>query len=103
MNKYRNIPTVVDGIRFASKKEAARWTQLCLLQKAGQISDLQRQVRIPCIVNGYKVCTYVADFQYVENGKKVVEDVKSAATITQAFRIKRNLMLALFGVKIWET
>ena len=86
MSKYNN--TKYNG--YDSKREAKRATELKLLEKAGVISHLQEQVvyeLIPSqyrIVNGKKKCVeramkYIADFQYVENGETVVEDVKGFA------------------------
>ena len=104
-NKYRNEPVVIDGVRFPSKKEARRWGELKLLERAGEIRNLQRQVRHKIIVNGELVCVYVSDFNYEErNGKQwspVVEDVKSDATRNNAvFRLKSSLMRAVNGVNI---
>ncbi len=93
MSKYSAIKTVIDGITFASKKEAGRYSELRLLDRAGQIKALELQPKFPLIVNGTKVCTYIADFAYQEGGKYVVEDVKGMKT--PAYRIKRKLLLAL--------
>ena len=76
--KYHAVATVVDGIRFASKLEAARYRDLRLLLKAGEITDLELQPRYPIVVNGQSVCTYVADARYrTRDGALVVEDTKS--------------------------
>ena len=101
--KYRNEPTVVDGVRFDSRKEAARWCELRLLERAGAIADLARQVRFVLEVGGVRVGVYVADFQYREGGERVVEDVKSEGTRTQVYRLKKRLMLACHGIEIRET
>jgi hypothetical protein len=85
---------------FDSKREYARWCDLKNLQRAGEISDLRRQVRYPLIVNGVKVCTYVADFVYVQGGATCVEDSKGVRT--QAYVVKRKLMLALHSIDIKE-
>jgi hypothetical protein len=66
-SKYAAIPTIVDGIRFASKKEARRYTELKLLERAGEITCLELQPKFPCVVNGKKVCTYIADFAYLDD------------------------------------
>jgi hypothetical protein len=63
--KYRNQPTVCDGIRFHSHKEAARWAELCLLRDRKIIKDLHRQFRYDIVVNGVPVCRYIADFVYL--------------------------------------
>jgi hypothetical protein len=100
-HKYRATPTEVDGIRFASKGEANRYKDLRLMQDAGAISDLGLQPRFSLVVNGVKVGTYVADFVYREDGQEVYEDFKGM--ITPVYRMKKKLVLALFGVTIRET
>jgi hypothetical protein len=101
--KYRNTPTVYDGIKFDSKKEGLRYLQLKLLLRAGVISELVLQPVFPIIINDIKVCKYQADFSYMENGKRVVEDVKSQGTKTRLYSVKRKLMRAVHGVEIKET
>ena len=103
MNKYRNKRVVVDGISFDSKKEAARYKELRMLERAEIISGLQLQVPFELIPkqNGERACTYKADFVYEQNGKKVVEDTKGMKT--DVYKIKRKLMLYRYGIKIKET
>ena len=71
-HKFNAVPTVVNGIRFMSKREAARYGELSLMEKAGRIQGLvlQPTFKFPC---GIK---YKADFQYTENNQLVTEDVK---------------------------
>ncbi|HKU25657.1 MAG TPA: DUF1064 domain-containing protein [Candidatus Sulfotelmatobacter sp.] len=95
-NKFGAIPTVVDNIRFASMAEARRYSELKLLERAGEISRLELQPKFPMIVNGEKVTTYIADFAYFTKEKRVVEDVKSSATKTAVFRLKAKLLHALY-------
>lgn len=104
VRKYRNVPTVVDGVSFDSKAEARRYGELLLLQKAGEIAALELQPKFVLTVNGVKVCKYFGDFAYVAvNGARVVEDVKSAATRTNpVYRLKKKLLLACEGVEIKE-
>jgi hypothetical protein len=92
-SKYNAQPTEVDGIRFASKREAARYGELKNLERAQIISGLTLQPKFPLIVQGKKVCTYIGDFAYIEGNKYVVEDVKGMPT--PAYIIKRKLLLAL--------
>ena len=106
-NKYQNKKTrSSDGIVHDSQKEARRWTELQLRQKAGLISNLERQVRFELIPkqDGERPCYYIADFVYSDpTGELVVEDVKSEATRKdKAYVIKRKLMLYLKGIKIHE-
>ena len=116
--KYRNQKTEVNGILFDSKKEANRYIELLLLEKAGQIQNLQLQVKFVLIPAQYekvysekrhayvkgdcyeRACTYKADFVYEENGQTVVEDTKGFKTAD--YRIKRKLMLYMHGIRIRE-
>ncbi len=94
-NKFRAIPTVVNGFRYASQKEAGYCEGLKLLERAGEIHGLELQPKFPLTVNGVKVCTYIADAAFVENNARVVIDVKSGPTKTPIYRLKRKLLLAL--------
>ena len=103
MSKYRAVRTTVDSITFASKKEARRYGELRIMQMAKLISGLELQPRYPLTVNGYKICTYLGDFSYYDKGGKfILEDVKSEATKTRVYKIKKNLLLALTGIEITE-
>lgn len=93
-SKFNAKPTIVDSIRFASKAEARRYSELKDLERAGLIKGLVLQPRIKLEVNGKSVCTYVADFSYYENGKEVLEDVKGHPT--DVYKLKRKLLLAIF-------
>lgn len=100
-SKYGAKKTVVDGITFDSQAEAARYGVLKIVQASGLITDLRLQVPYQITVNGKKVCRYVADFVYSENGKEVVEDVKGMKT--PVYNLKKKLMEAVFGVVIFES
>lgn len=102
--KYRNTPTVVDGHRFDSKKEAERYAALVAAERSGEIRDLEIQPRFPLIVHQENCGAYVGDFSYVTRaGESVVEDVKSAATRKlPTYRLKRKLVWALYGLTIRE-
>ena len=110
-SKYGNKKVTLDGITFDSKREASRYAELKLLERAGQISGLELQktfTLIPAqyeVINGKKKCveravTYKADFYYWENGKEIVEDTKGFKT--KEYIIKRKLMLNNYGIKIKE-
>ena len=99
-SKYRAVRTVVDGVTFASKREAARYQELLLMQKGGLIEGLECQPRYPIEVNGHKICTYVADFTYLERRKRILEDVKGVKT--PVYRLKYKLMQACYGITIRE-
>ena len=68
-SKYRNKPTIVEGLRFDSKKEAERWRQLQLLERAGHIRNIQRQTTYKLEVAGKLICKYKPDFEYDELAK----------------------------------
>ena len=98
--KYGNVKT--DG--FDSKKEARRYADLLLLERAGRIQNLRSQIPYACVVNGIHVCDYVADAVYNEGARLVVEDTKSEVTRKlPVYRLKRKLMLACHGIQITET
>lgn len=99
--KYHNVPTMQDGVRFDSRKEARRHQELQLEQRAGGITDLQRQVRFPIVVNGLLITTFVANHVYQRNGLRVVEDTKGVRT--REYRLKAKLMRACYGIEILET
>lgn len=119
MSKYCSKKIEVDGMTFDSRKEYRRWCELSLLERAGKITDLQRQIKYVLIPTQYEPYTvnkngtlkrgkvieretsYKADFVYIENGNLVVEDVKGFKT--EAYKIKRKLMLAVHGIRIKET
>ena len=119
--KYGNKKTYANGQLFDSSHEAKRYRELCLLQRAGLISDLRTQVPYELIptqrepdtigVRGgikqgkciEKKCEYYADFVYKDaDGNVVVEDAKSPATRTEAYKIKKKLMLYRHGIRIIE-
>ena len=130
--KLNNQSIVVDGIEFQSKKEGNRYCELKLLQRAGEISDLELQKKYELIPAQYEtvetgeyykvgakkgqpktkqVCVeqslvYIADFVYQEKGQTIVEDVKGYRDPSSAtyakFVIKRKLMLYLHGIRIRE-
>lgn len=101
--KFGNIKTMIDGIVFASAKEARRYVELRYLQAVGDISGLELQVSYDLEVNGEKVAAYVCDFRYVRNGETIVEDVKSAHTRKlPVYRLKKKLMKSIWGIEIQE-
>ena len=62
--KYNNIITEIDGIKFHSRKEANRYTELKMMIRAGEITQLELQKQFKIEINGLKVCTYICDFYY---------------------------------------
>lgn len=114
-SKYKSRKVTRNGITFDSAKEARRYGELLLLEKAGAIAKLQTQVKFVLIPAQYETeytktgkekqkcvereCAYIADFVYYENGKMVVEDTKGFKT--KDYIIKRKLML-YNGIKVRE-
>jgi hypothetical protein len=95
----------VDNIVFDSKKEAGRYIELKLMQQAGQITDLHLQQVFNLDVNGITVGHYIADFTYrhKEWPGLIVEDVKSPATRTALYQLKKKIFQAQYGITITET
>lgn len=105
-HKYGAVPVCVDGERFDSTGEAARWQTLQAMQKAGEIADLTRDraaLTYDLVVNDVKICHYVADFGYTltATGGYVVEDFKGVQT--PIFKLKAKLLLACHGVTVTIT
>lgn len=117
-SKYHNRKITRDGVTFDSRKELRRYEELQLLQQAGEIANLRRQVKfvlIPTQREPSKIgtrggvkkgrliereCAYIADFVYTENGKIVVEDTKGLRT--KDYIIKRKLMLYVHNIRVRE-
>lgn len=100
-SKYRNVRTEVDGITFDSRAEAKRYQELKILERVGEITNLDLQPRYDCWVNGKKVCTYVADFRYMTDRCQTIEDVKGMKT--PVYKLKKKLVEACYpDVKIME-
>lgn len=122
-NKYGNKKIIVEGIPFDSRKEARRYSELKLLERAGKIKNLELQKSFELIPAQYedtgevytrgankgqpkrgkcieKAVTYKADFVYIEDGKTVVEDTKGFRT--KDYILKRKLMLYIHRIRIRE-
>jgi len=101
-SKYHNQRTVAGGVSFASRGEARRWRSLVLLQQAGEIFNLERQVRFQLLCCGVKLGQYIADFTYCTKvGEYVVEDFKGYRT--PMYRWKKKHLQAQYGYEILET
>jgi hypothetical protein len=110
-NKYQAIRTFVDGMAFDSKREARRYRELRILEKAGEIAELKCQVKFPLLplqrLDGKlieRAVVYIADFVYIDKeGNKVVEDVKSPITRkNQSYILKRKMLLYFHGLLLKE-
>lgn len=117
-SKYRNRKIVVNGSVFDSRKEYDRYCELFVLEKAGKIQGLRRQVKFQLvppqrepdmigkrggIIKGKlleREVSYIADFVYLQDGAQVVEDVKGMRTAE--YILKRKLMLWAHGIRIKE-
>ena len=124
VSKYKNKKyTSYDGQVFDSYKEYNRYNELQMLEKAGVINELNRQIKFVLIPAQYeetdevytkgprkgqkkdgklleRECAYYADFTYKENGNRIVEDTKGM--ITKDYILKRKMMLYFYGIRIRE-
>lgn len=119
MSKYHSKKVTIDGITFDSKREASRYSELLLLERAGQIQNLELQKVFELIPTQREILPetddygrqklgkvierpvkYIADFVYTENGETVVEDTKGYRT--SDYVIKRKLMLLRYGIRVKE-
>lgn len=108
MNKYGAKKTEFDGIVFDSRKEASRYAELKLMQRAGEIRDLKLQVPFELIPkqeeNGRiveRAVKYIADFVYTDrDGQMVVEDAKGMRT--DVYKLKKKMMRWLWGIDVKE-
>ncbi len=100
--KYGNKKVTIDGKKFDSKAEGARYVELKRLQEGGVISGLKTQEEFALPVNGALICKYRADFIYLDSdGNLVVEDVKGGP-VTPVYTLKKKLMKAIHGIEIQE-
>lgn len=96
-NKYGNKRTTIDGVTFASKKEANRYTVLKVLKKTGKVKEFDCQVPYK-FASGIK---YLLDFKVLwEDGRESYEDVKGV--LTPVYKLKKKLMKHEFGIDIKE-
>lgn len=109
MNKYRNRPCQIGAEKYRSQKEASRHQSLLLLQRAGKIAGLTREVPFvlaPKVhIAGEKrarpAVRYVLDFLYsTDDGRQVAEDAKGIQT--PVYRLKKHLMATVHGIHVVE-
>lgn len=108
--KYGNIRVKDDGYTFDSKREHKRYCELRMLRRSGVIQDLKVHPRFELKVNGQHICFYEGDFSYyntpvhrvVMPGSFVLEDVKSPATKTPLYELKKKLMNAVHNITVEE-
>jgi hypothetical protein len=101
--KYRNRKVTIGEHTFDSEVEAKRYLQLIAEQAQGTISGLELQPSFHFELNGVLICTYKADFAYIRDGVRVVEDCKSAFTRkNREWRRTKKMMLAFHGIEVVE-
>ena len=102
--KFQNRRVKVDGCTFDSQGEANYWFALKMRQRAGEITDLDRQVTVPLIVNGQRLGSARLDFAYRENGILVYEDFKGMTDprhpVTRLWKLKHAIIEATTGAKV---
>lgn len=113
MNKYRARKVKIDGETFDSQAEYGRWCELKMLERAGEISHLERQWKVSLEVDGRPIkikskgypngrtVSYWADFSYMENNEWVLEDKKGFDTPVS--RLKRAIVEAVTGSEVRVT
>ena len=106
-NKYHARKTMVDGVEFDSQHEATRYSDLKVMQQLGVISDLELQPAYVLYAHapdntGIEIGTFTADFRYQKRGEIVVEDAKSKATSTTAYRLRKRIVEACYGITVVE-
>lgn len=106
-SKFGAVKTLLDGLGFDSKREANRYSQLKSMESAGLIADLWLQPKYPVYVTAKSgetvfICDYIADFRYKQAGAAVIEDVKSRATATAVYKLKKRLVQAIYAIEIVE-
>jgi hypothetical protein len=94
----------IDGQTFDSGREAKRYAELCLLERAGEITDLEIQPVFPVAIAGKPFCRYTADFSYRDrDGRFVVEDVKSSGTAKDAaYRLRKKAAELAYSITVTE-
>jgi len=109
-SKYKAIKCEMDGITFDSKLERNRYAELKMREKIKLIEDLQLQPKFPLVINGKDVVqrsdrfkngrrvSYFADFSYVQDGIKIVEDTKGMDTPVS--KLKRAIVEAIYDINI---
>jgi hypothetical protein len=104
VSKFKAIPTqTADGQKFKSILESAYYNRQWVRQRAGEVEKIEREVRYELIVNGVFIAAYMLDFRITETGGNILYiDCKSQPTKTPLYMMKKQLMLALYGIQIQE-
>ena len=96
-HKFRAIPTELDGIKFASRKEARRYRELRLLEKSGELLFFLRQVPFHLPANVKYVCDFLC---FWKDETVTVEDVKGIKT--PLYILKKKQVEAIYPIEITE-
>lgn len=103
-NRFNVSPVeerTLGGVVFASKKEMKRYAELQLLQRAGEVQDLELQPEFRVSINDQHFCTYTADFAYTEKGQRVIEELKSTGTAKDAaYRLRKKAAELFYNIKV---
>lgn len=110
MSRFAAQAQTVDGYRFASKKEAKRYGELRLLERAGEIAELVVHPAFDVQIAGRHFCTYTADFAYrvrlserTKENERIIEEVKSTGTRKDtAYRLRRKAAELAHGITVTE-
>lgn len=98
--KYRNEPTIIDGIKFASKREGAYYAELKIREKAGEVAEVELQKRFIFSLKGQLIGTYKSDFAFFDNVRRCYRVVDVKGVITKEFQRTRRMMRAFHGVEV---
>jgi hypothetical protein len=98
--KYGNVITTVDGIKFHSKREAAYYSELKLREKAGEVYEVELQRPYALTIDGRLICTYIADFVFFDQTVMRTRCIDVKGMETDLFKIKRKLMKAIHNVEV---
>jgi hypothetical protein len=100
-SKYGATKTMIDGIVFDSKREAAYYSELKIREKAGEVSGMALQRPFPIIINGQSVGKFLSDFAFIDHTQEDrlrVIDVKGFDTPLSRF--KRKCVEAFYQIKV---
>lgn len=97
-NKFKAIRTTINGVTFASKKEANYYWQLKLRERAGEVSHIELQPTYDIIINGQHICKVKLDFRYYDNRDKCYHIVDVKGLDTPVSKLKRKLVNAQHNI-----
>jgi hypothetical protein len=101
-SKFHNTKVTIDGLSFDSLGEASHFVVLEAKLRRGEIKNLVCHPSFELKIGSVRIGKYTADFSYEQDGVTIVEDYKASATKTEAYGLRKKLMLALHGIKVIE-